>query len=319
MTNSSSLAVGLNTTSEGVVSGSATVSLESDGTGIDSNGITPLTSQTIDVFGTVYGYAAPVLSGPSLEVGSATTALAASTAWGGSSGGLIEDANGDLFGTTVTAGYGTVFEIAKTGTGYASTANYLVNFTGPSGDGDQPDGGLLANAAGDLFGTTYGYGTAYNDAGTVFELANTSTGYASTPTTLATFNGADGTGPLGSLIENAAGDLFGETQYGGAYDYIDGAVGAGTVFEILNTSTGYASTPTTLVSFTGGLFVSGDGYAPTSGLAMDAAGDLFGMTTGGGAGNEGTVFEIANTSTGYASTPTTLLTFNSENPIYGGL
>ena len=67
--NTGSLSVGLVTTSEGVQSGSAVVSLESDGTGIDSNGISPLPSQTIDVFGTVYGYAAPILSGTTLNFG----------------------------------------------------------------------------------------------------------------------------------------------------------------------------------------------------------------------------------------------------------
>jgi autotransporter passenger strand-loop-strand repeat protein len=67
---SDSLVVGLSTTTEGVQSGTALVNLESDGTGIDSNGITPLPSQTIDVTGTVYGYAQPSVT-PSLNFGAA--------------------------------------------------------------------------------------------------------------------------------------------------------------------------------------------------------------------------------------------------------
>jgi uncharacterized repeat protein (TIGR03803 family) len=136
----------------------------------------------------------------------------------------------------------------------------------------------------------------------VFEIAKTSTGYNSTSTTLASFNGANGQGPLFSgLISDAAGDLFGTTEFGGAYGY-------GTVFEIAKTSTGYSSTPTTLVSFNGA-----NGSSPWSGLIIDAAGDLFGTTEGHGAGTAGTVFEIAKTSTGYNSTPITLVSFNGAN------
>ena len=86
----------------------------------------------------------------------------------------------------------------------------------------------------------------------MFEIANTATGYASTPITLVTFNGAgNGATPGASLIADAAGDLFGTTESGGAD-------GDGTVFEIANTATGYAATPTTLVTFTG----TGNGANP---------------------------------------------------------
>ena len=70
-------------------------------------------------------------------------------------GGLIVDANGDLFGTTEfggASGNGTVFEIAKTASGYTSTPTTLVNFNGA--DGFDPLGSLIAGANGDLFGTT---------------------------------------------------------------------------------------------------------------------------------------------------------------------
>ena len=86
-------------------------------------------------------------------------------------------------------------------------------------------------------------GGANND-GTVFEIVKTAHGYASTPTTLVSFNGTDGTNPRASLIADAHGDLFGTTAIGGVN-------GDGTVFEIAKTANGYASTPTTLVSFNG--------------------------------------------------------------------
>ena len=62
------------------------------------------------------------------------------------------------------------------------------------------------------------------------------------------------------------------------------------MFEIAKTVDGYASTPTTLVSFNGT-----DGAIPHAGLIADADGDLFGTTYTGGANGDGTVFEIAKT------------------------
>jgi hypothetical protein len=90
--------------------------------------------------------------------------------------------------------------------------------------------GLIADAAGDLFGTT-GSGGAYG-YGTVFEIAKTGSGYASTPTTLFSFHDADGESPESSLIVDADGDLFGTTEEGGAYG---GSEGYGTVFDLSGT------------------------------------------------------------------------------------
>jgi hypothetical protein len=138
-----------------------------------------------------------------------------------------------------------------------------------------------------------------------------------TLTTLVSFNGANGEDPYSGLISDAAGDLFGTTESGGSSS--DGTV-FGTVFEIAKTASGYSSEPTTLVSFIDGL----DGIFPYAGVVSDSAGDLFGTTYGGGTygpGEAGTVFEIAKTTSGYSSTPTTLVTFtgsNGANPV-GGL
>jgi hypothetical protein len=65
---------------------------------------------------------------------------------------------------------------------------------------------------------------------------------SATPTTLVSFNGADGSLPLAGLIADANSDLLGTTSSGGAYGY-------GTVFEIAKTAGGYTNSPTTLVSF----------------------------------------------------------------------
>ena len=172
-------------------------------------------------------------------------------------------------------------------------------------NGAVPYGSLITDANGDLFSTT-AEGGAYN-GGVVFEITKTATGYASTPTTLVSFNGANGGRPLGSLIAGANGDLFGTTGFGGPNNR------QGTVFEIARTTTGYASVPTTLVSFNGtnGSYLCGS-------LIADASGDLFGTTMNGGANGVGTVFEIVKTAAGYASAPTILVSFNGSNGAYPG-
>lgn len=219
--------------------------------------------------------------------------------------GLIIDTDGNLFGTTESGGafgsYGTVFEIANTSSGYANTPTTLVSFDGA--DGAFPQSSLIADANGDLFGTTSG-GGAFGE-GTVFEIATTKGGYASTPITLVSFDDYDGGVPIGRLIADSNGDLFGTTFVGGASYSGPGTIGDGTVFEIVNTGSGYDPVPETLVSFDGT-----NGAGPYSGLITDANGDLFGTTGFGGSFGYGTVFEIAHTPSGYAGTPTTLVNFD---------
>jgi uncharacterized repeat protein (TIGR03803 family) len=216
---------------------------------------------------------------------------------------LVADSNGDLFGTTLSGGTGagTVFEIAKTPTGYASAATTLFNFSSDISTvtGTGPKGGLIMDASGDLFGTTLGGGPLEDDGGIVYEIAKTGTGYASTPTVVAAF--PNGLGSSASVIADAHGDLFGTTLIGGSTT-------SSTVFEILKTTDGYDSTPKTLVSFDGA-----DGDELPAGLIIDADGDLFGTTRAGGADGVGTVFEIAKTPSGYASMPTTVLSFNEAD------
>jgi uncharacterized repeat protein (TIGR03803 family) len=224
------------------------------------------------------------------------------------SAGLIIDANGDLFGTTVQGGSnnegqdGTVFEVLKTADGYAGEPVTLFNFDGTNGQG--PSGSLIADAQGNLFGTTaYGAGGAGLGSGTVFELVNNGGG-AYTLNTLVKFNDT-GTGenrPLGDLIADANGDLFGTVAK------ID-VSGSGAVFELVNNGGSY--TFTTIATFPGA-----DNGGPTGSLIADAQGNLFGTTLQGGANGDGAVFEIAKTADGYSSTPITLVEFDGTNGIY---
>jgi uncharacterized repeat protein (TIGR03803 family) len=257
--------------------------------------------------------------------------------------GLIADAGGDLFGTTVAGGVygdGTVFEIPKAGTNYAAAPTTLVSFYHVS-TGAAPEAPLISNAAGNLFGTTALGGT--NGYGTVFQVTRTAGGYASTPITLVSFNGffngSNGAQPLAGLIADAAGNLFGATEisvfeltnHNGGYTLttlaeptgdIEGGViadaagdlfgttstggadGEGTVFELVKTGGSY--TLTTLATFNGT-----NGTDPRAGLVADAAGNLFGTTFNGGTNNDGTVFELVNDHGSYSFT--TLLSFNGTN------
>jgi hypothetical protein len=205
---------------------------------------------------------------------------------------LIVDANGNLLGAISAGGAngdGAVYEIANTATGYATTPSTLVSFDGT--DGASPMASLTADANGDLFGTTSAGGT--NGHGTLYEVTNAATGYATTPTTLVNFGSTDIPSDAG-LITDANGDLFGTTSHNNA----------STIFQLVNTATGYASTLTPLATINGSLV--GD-------LVIDANGDLFGTTPVDGDHNSGTVFELVNTVTGYASAPTTLVSFDTNN------
>jgi uncharacterized repeat protein (TIGR03803 family) len=216
--------------------------------------------------------------------------------------GLIQDGAGNLYGTTQRGGpndLGTVFKLPAT-----STPTLHV-FTVTAGDGEYPQGGVVRDPSGNLYGTTCGdcvsVGSAY---GTVFKLAPNGSDF--TLTTLHTFSGTDGAYPLGSLVRDPAGNLYGTTLGDGVYNY-------GTVFKLA--PSGETFTPTTLHTFNGT-----DEANPQGGLVRDPAGNLYGMTfgtcTAGGdpcTGNVGTVFQL--TPSGETFTFRTLYTFTcTVNP-----
>jgi uncharacterized repeat protein (TIGR03803 family) len=211
--------------------------------------------------------------------------------------GLVMDTAGNLFGTTAgggTSGNGTVFELVNSSGSY--TLKVLYSFTGSGGDGANPEGGLVVDASGNLYGTTYSGGTSSNcsgGCGTVFELVNSSGVY--TEGILHSFTGhpTDGHAPVASLIRDAAGNLYGTTLYGGVY-------GPGTVFELVNSGGSYAYNM--LYSFGG---FAGDAETPQAGLTMDPSGNLYGTTLYGGSSSNctygcGTVFELTKSSSGYS-------------------
>ncbi len=186
-------------------------------------------------------------------------------------GALIMDSSGNLYGTTRYGGdgdAGAVFEWVH-GASTITTVDSL---------GGSPLAGLIMDGSGNLYGTTDFGGT--NGDGTVFEVGppiKSGHGAGSRPiTVLASFNGANGANPIGGLIMDSSGNLYGTTAYGGGSS-------RGTVFELPHGS----STITTLVTFNGS-----NGAAPEASLIMDSSGNLYGTTESGGASNAGTVFEV---------------------------
>ncbi len=180
-------------------------------------------------------------------------------------GNLVVDAAGNLYGTTAYGGPnngGTVFEIAA-GT---NTITTLASFDSTAG---LTTGGLVLDAAGNLYGTT-------SNSSTVFKIA----AGTHTLTTVASLGYSTGSGLEGNLIVDAAGNLYGtaiETY---------GSPDSGTVYEVA-AGTGVV---TVLLSFTDEV-----GGTPQAGLLADAAGNLYGTTSDGGANDSGSVFELSNT------------------------
>jgi uncharacterized repeat protein (TIGR03803 family) len=157
----------------------------------------------------------------------------------------------------------------------ASTYKVLHVFTGK--DGANPSAGLVFDSVGNLYGTTVGSRTC----GTVFKLAPGTNG-SWTRTVLHYFGGENGCQPYAGLTFDAAGNLYGSTAGGGAYN-------GGTVFQLSPSANG-KWTQKVLHSFSG---KGSDGYVPYAGLIFDPAGNLYGTTYGGGAHQGGTVFELS--------------------------
>lgn len=249
---------------------------------------------------------------------------------GGSDGanpyvGVIRDAAGNLYGTTANggaSGLGTVFKLTKTG-----NEKVLYSFAGGS-DGCYPYGGLLRDAAGNLYGTTEVCGAS--GVGTVFKLTNTGK-----ETVLHSFAGgsSDGEFPsFTSLLMDTSGNLYGVAEQGGTdnlgvvyklsksgklkvlHSFAGGTSDGCDVFgtpvmdaegNLYGTANACGSAhvgivwkvsqkskETVLHTFTAG---SSDGAEPIAGVIMDANGNLYGDTYQGGSANLGTVYKLNKT------------------------
>ncbi|MGA2607258.1 MAG: choice-of-anchor tandem repeat GloVer-containing protein [Terriglobia bacterium] len=204
-------------------------------------------------------------------------------------GSLVQDKDGNLYGTTRGGGAydrGTVFKINREGT---LTTLYSFCSQTDCTDGSLPQAELVLGADGKLYGTTY-QGGAYcspQGCGTVFKITR-----EGRLTTLHSFDGTDGKGPWATLVEATDRNFYGTTRGGGAHGY-------GTVFKMTR-----EGTLTTLHSFD-----ITDGANAVAPLIEATDRNLYGTTWAGGAyHNYGTVFRITR-----KGTLTTLYSFCSQS------
>jgi uncharacterized repeat protein (TIGR03803 family) len=155
-----------------------------------------------------------------------------------------------------------------------ASAQHVQQFFFNGANGSHPVGGVIADAEGNLYGTTLEGGST--GRGVVYELSRASNGEA-VDTLLYNFtgsgNGGDGGQPRGNLIFDDAGNLYGVTQFGGVSNQ-------GTVFELSPPSSpGAPWIETVIYSFQGS---PSDGARPATGLVLDSTGNLYGTTSLGG-------------------------------------
>jgi uncharacterized repeat protein (TIGR03803 family) len=196
-------------------------------------------------------------------------------------GTLLVDGEGNLFGTAFSDS-GSVFELRHRARKWKYTLLY--SFKGAR-DGDRPKSGLLLDETGNVLGTTDAGGKHFG--GVAFSI--TPNGKSSRESVLYAFcslsDCADGELPPGGMVMDSAGTLVGNTQVGGGHDIDESGWGGGTVYRLDGNSL------TTLYSFCAQASCA-DGAYPRDVPALDSTGNIFGVTTRGGANDHGTVFEL---------------------------
>jgi uncharacterized repeat protein (TIGR03803 family) len=211
-----------------------------------------------------------------------------------------------------------VFALSMLAAAQQGQERVLHSFNGS--DGYTPEGGLVMDASGNLYGTTSAYGTY--QAGTAFELSPGSGAWKEK--VLHNFgSGTDGAYPYSGLAVDSSGNLYGTTLQGGTNS-------SGTVFELMPNADG-AWSEKVLHDFD--LFSEGgDGAYPYGGLILDASGNLYGTLSAGAGHGEGAVFELTPNRDGSwteillysfmqngvdGNYPTGSLTFDRQGRLYG--
>jgi uncharacterized repeat protein (TIGR03803 family) len=241
--------------------------------------------------GTVFNAQPPATICPSVSCPWDETSLYSFTRLsdgGNPQSGIIFDSQGNIYGSNVNggAGYGVVYKMTPSGEGW----NYQVIYTFTGGqDGANPEGQLLLDSSGNLYGTatTGGLSGCGNfGCGTIYKLSPSGSGW--TETTLYSFrDGTDGAQPTGGLIADSAGNLYGATSG-------SDVSGGGTVYEL--TPNGANWTFNLLYD------LPGNGPGPMENLARDSAGNLYAATWGDGAYGQGNVFKLTPTNNGWVFT-----------------
>lgn len=185
---------------------------------------------------------------------------------------FVSDQAGNLYGTSEVGGAngaGTVYELTKSGSSW--TENVLYSFLGPPSDGFQPDGAVIFDAAGNLYGTTVTGGT--NGDGIAFKLTPANGSW--NESVLYNFSSNSvGHYAEGTLVMDQVGNLYGTTWINGS------------VYELSHSSGQWNATALYTAPHFGGL----------AALAMDQAGNLYGVSAvgsnGGDDSGDGFVFKL---------------------------
>ncbi len=206
--------------------------------------------------------------------------------------GLIMDAKGGLYGTTLeggSSGLGTVFKLTPSGSSYKESILY--SFLGPPNSGQQPYGGLTAvggslalAAGGKVIGMTSSGGN--KGFGVVYELTPAGTGYKES--VLWNFGSVSGDGayPHGGACLSKKGVIYGTTVAGGS----GGSSGLGTFFTLTPSGSTYKES---VYSFTGK-----NGATPYAGPSVDSGGTMYLTTAAGGKSGLGVVGRIKGIAAG---------------------
>jgi uncharacterized repeat protein (TIGR03803 family) len=220
--------------------------------------------------------------------------------------GLVQDTDGDFYGSTINGGAndeGTIFKITSSG-----TLTTLYSFCSQSGcaDGSDTQGTLVRAGDGNFYGTAVENGT--NREGTVFKV--TPSGTLTVLYTFCSQSGCtDGSLPYGGLVQANDGILYGTTTLGGAND-------SGTVFQI--TPQGALATLYSFCSQSG----CTDGQQPFATLVQAADGNFYGTTLAGGANMSCDLYGTVGCGTIFKITPsgtlTTLYSFCSQSDCKDG-
>jgi uncharacterized repeat protein (TIGR03803 family) len=212
--------------------------------------------------------------------------------------GVTLDAAGNIYGTTFQGGIesGVVFELTpQAGGGWNESVLYTFGY---GTDGGYPQGSLIFDTAGNLYGTTTSGGDRncgeVDGCGVVFELkANASGGWLYN--VIFTFNGVNGGSPSGQMVFDASGNLYGATAVGGQLSACDGS-GCGVVFELSPGAGGGWSESVLFVFRVAGGGYDGPAGTLINGIARDSAGNLYGTAYSGGTGGSdgnGLVFKLS--------------------------
>jgi len=196
---------------------------------------------------------------------------------------------GRFLRSVISASVFAVALLILTASSWAANAEKVIYSFTTTSNGSYP-GSKLLFASGRLYGTTQqgGTGSCFNSngCGVVFALSRNSSGAWTYHKLYAFQDGEDAQSPVGDLVLDAAGNLYGATEFGGAN-------GFGAVYKLSPGASG-KWTESVIHSFGN----TPDGSYPTAGLTIDAAGNLYGTTSQGGTANWGTVYKLTPNSDG---------------------